>query len=645
VYPRFNIDQNDARTAHKTMARGDYQFSPETRLSVRWSRWDEPAALAGGTGGATTHPSVAITFERRTNQIFGSLTHAFSSRALNDLKLGIANGYDDESPIVNDPRLTTLLPAIGYTGNRSLAVELQGYRIGSDSPSYLSSKSFSIRDDFTYSFTKGGRHDLKVGGAYFYTAYNTLSCALCNGVIDAQGGPVPANLEALFPVWDDPTTWNIAALSGITRSFSWTVGPLRQQPDRDDYAAWLQDDWSVTPRLTLNIGVRYDVSTNLFGSGLAFPPFLEAENRDDRNNVSPRVGAAFSLNERTVLRGGFGRYFGNSTGSSTVHTILARETAEIEVRNDGRPDFAVNPFNGPAPTYEDVIRLGQTRSVLSDPIANPDSEESYSYQASAGVARQLSETMAVSADYAYIGTRREGGYTVFATNINLSYNPATGANYPYTDVSRLPYPDWGPVHMEVRRSYSNYHALEAAFTKRLSGGIQASATYLLSVLRDADPAPEVGFPLAPDMGGEYTLARGDQRHRAVFNGIWELGLGFQLSGLYHFGSGDRFVRTYGGDLRRMGVASTNRLRPNGTIVPRNGFVGRPIHRVDMRLQKRFVLGRARLEGLMEVFNLFNHENFGSYVTNEASRSFGQPSANSNVAYQPRILQLGARLTF
>jgi hypothetical protein len=214
---------------------------------------------------------------------------------------------------------------------------------------------------------------------------------------------------------------------------------------------------------------------------------------------------AFSLNDRTVLRGGFGRYFGNSTGSSTVHTILARETAEIEVLNDGRPDFAINPFNGPAPTYEDVIATGQTRSVLSDPIANPDSQESYSYQASAGVARQLSETIAVSADYAYIGTRNEGGYTVFARNINLSYNPATGANYPYTDISHLPYPDWGPVHMEVRESYSNYHALEAAFTKRLSRGLQASATYLLSVLKDADPLPSPISRLRPIWEGNTRL--------------------------------------------------------------------------------------------------------------------------------------------
>jgi hypothetical protein len=156
----------------------------------------------------------------------------------------------------------------------------------------------------------------------------------------------------------------------------------------------------------------------------------------------------------------------------------------------------------------------------------------------------------------------------------------------------------------------------------------------------------VTFPTPDDLGGAYSLAASDQRHRAVFNGIWDIGYGFQLSGLYFYGSGQRFARTYGGDLRRMGPGSTNRLRPDGTIVPRNGFVGQPLHRVDTRVTKAFALSqRANVDLFFEIFNLFNHENFGSYVTNEASRAFGQPTTNANVAYQPRMGQAGFRFTF
>jgi len=160
--------------------------------------------------------------------------------------------------------------------------------------------------------------------------------------------------------------------------------------------------------------------------------------------------------------------------------------------------------------------------------------------------------------------------------------------------------------------------------------------------------------LAPDMGGEYTLAATDQRHRATFNGIWDAGHGFQLSGVYFYGSGKRFSTSYGGDLRGVGESNggaqgtpiTPRLRPDGTIVARNNLVGLPIHRVDMRLQRRFRLAaRTSVDGLVEVFNVFNRANYGSYVTQESNRSYGQPSFNSNIAYQPRMLQLGFRVAF
>ena len=66
----------------------------------------------------------------------------------------------------------------------------------------------------------------------------------------------------------------------------------------------------------------------------------------------------------------------------------------------------------------------------------------------------------------------------------------------------------------------------------------------------------------------------------------------------------------------------------------------------MRLQKRIPLvGRATIDGIFEVFNLFNHANDGSDVTNESSPLFGRPSFSDSLAYQPRMLQLGFRTTF
>jgi hypothetical protein len=294
----------------------------------------------------------------------------------------------------------------------------------------------------------------------------------------------------------------------------------------------------------------------------------------------------------------------------------------------------------------------------------------YSHQTSLGFQHQLGSTMAVQADYIWIADRQ----TETFRNINLSFNPATGANYPFSDISKRPYPEWGLAQLRFSDGRQNYHGMEVGFTKRFQNGWQASGTYTLSATRNYDPLPinpgcnypmngltmtcdtPLPVPIAPDLGGEYGFSAPfggagsttDQRHRAVFNGIWELPYGFQVSGLYFFASGERFTTTYGGNLRDIGAVREipGRLRPDGTIVPRNGFVGKPIHRVDLRIQRRFRLpGGAALDGLIEVFNAFNHANYGSYVTDEASQLYGRAVQNSNVAYQPRIVQLGFRAEF
>jgi hypothetical protein len=243
-------------------------------------------------------------------------------------------------------------------------------------------------------------------------------------------------------------------------------------------------------------------------------------------------------------------------------------------------------------------------------------------------------------------------------NINLTYNQVTGANYPFTDISHRAFPEWGLINGFIGEGTSTYNGLETSWTKRFSHRWQGNATYTLSRFTDSDPRPDqwslvdgrltrsaIPFTLAQDIAGETSLAASDQRHRAVFNGIWDLGAGVQVSGVYFFGSGQRYGNSYGGDLRDQGV-TRGRLRPNGTVVPRNSFVGDPIHRIDLRLQKHIALGgRRSLEGLLEAFNLFNYKNYGSYTLTESNAAYGQPSFNSNIAYQARIVQLGFRVVF
>ncbi len=118
--------------------------------------------------------------------------------------------------------------------------------------------------------------------------------------------------------------------------------------------------------------------------------------------------------------------------------------------------------------------------------------------------------------------------------------------------------------------------------------------------------------------------------------------------MYFFGDNGKQTPTSGVDVRGTGATAPAgfRLRPDGSVIARNSFDKESLHRVDIRLQRRFGLGgRASIDGMLEVFNLFNHENFATWTVNESNASYGRPSADRGIAYQPRVLQFGFRASF
>ena len=110
------------------------------------------------------------------------------------------------------------------------------------------------------------------------------------------------------------------------------------------------------------------------------------------------------------------------------------------------------------------------------------------------------ESSSFQADYAYTASRGEA----YVRNANLGYNPATGANYSYTDISHLPFPNWGLAPMYFGDGYSNYHGLQTAFTKRMSNHWQGSVTYTLSWFYDEESQPVSGRTIVP-CGGKRAL--------------------------------------------------------------------------------------------------------------------------------------------
>jgi hypothetical protein len=654
-YPHFDADLSDTVTEKLGGVRVDAQFSPETRVMVRANTWKmhEPPE-----GSQTSAPQTTQLNRPSSYTLMATLTQVLSSRTVNEAYAGYTNYTQDQKNVLNDA------PLIAFRGFTAGANDMQ--------PNDQGQRLFHFRNDFTHSFTRGGRHTVKLGAEFLRANVWAIHCRRCWGELDVTGGAAPTNdqMRQIFPDPGNPSTWNLAALSPIAVRWNFMfVGknPPEVEIIRNSSGVWFQDDWRVTERLTLNLGVRYDLELNAFGNDYEVGPFKPAGQPDDTNNVQPRLGVTFSPNDRTVIRGGWGIYTGSAAASRQAALRAKGDVTQVDysIVNDGRPDFATNPFNGPAPSFAEVesklctpaLERGCLRPALprGGAVYAPGVRMPYSHQTSIGLQRQIGATAAFEIDY--VNEATWGLWNDMPGNIR--YNPDTGANYPFTDISRLPFPHWGFVSLTFNQGWQRYHALQMGLTKRFSSGWQASGNYTLSGKWDEGPPPmqwnpsieryePVPFPLAPDMGGEYGLAVNDQRHRVSLNGLWELPYGFQLSGLYFFGSGQRAFTQWNQDLRRMGDRRPNelRLRPDGTIIPRNDFVGDPVHRVDVRLQRRFPLvGRASIDGMLEIYNLFDHANFGSFVLNEAANNFGQPERSTNVAYGPRVAQLGFRLTF
>jgi hypothetical protein len=636
----------------------DYQIAPSMRVMGKVHHANDFSPFTAGS--STQLPASANSEDRTSNEYLGQFTHVINNRTVNEVKVGFAEWNVLQENLThwsNHPQRR-----LGITEGHP-RIQMVGLTVAGNqnAPRVRDQNMYSFRDDFSVAYDARGRHDLRAGAEYLYLHELTRNCRNCMGQIDARASAIPAAvLQQVFPDPFDVDTWNLALLSPYTRAYTIGVSETFRTPfNVPRTAAWVQDDWHVASNLTLNLGLRYDLITNAWANDAAIPPFLEADRPDDMNNIQPRLGFAYQVNDLTVVRGGFGRYYGDVLSNLQMWTYGNETIASIRVVNDGRPNFAADPFNGRTPTVDEAFANfcsgngGRPGCLVRDlqELAPPPqyAKIQNSWQTSLGVQRQVGGNMAIEADYVYNGSRNE---KVIQDNINISFDPNTGVNIPFSRTASRPFPLFGVVSMTPYMGWSDYHGLQTAWTKRFSNRWQGSVTYTLGFLKNAEPLPlsgltQVTFPVARDMGDEYTYAETDQRHRVVFNGIAQLGYGFQLSGVYFYGSGERFDTTYGQDLRDFGGDGGQlRLRPDGSIVPRNNFVGDPIHRLDVRLQERIPLpGRVRLDGMFEVFNVFDHANFGTYVTDEASSDYGQPDQNTNLAYAPRTIQLGFRLTF
>jgi Carboxypeptidase regulatory-like domain/TonB dependent receptor-like, beta-barrel len=680
AYSTFNATLNGLETRKIAGVRLDYQLSQQTRLMGKVS--GQKSLTPFGVGSSSTAAASTVDNDEKNDEYLGQLTQVISNRAMNEVKGGFSHyGFSthtlvDWSKHWQAPNgITNGYPRINFTGFALNA--------NANAPRHRDQDVWQLRDDFTYSFEARGRHDMKMGGEFVRHFEDSLNCAQCGGTIDARGTagglaiPTADMLNAWFPDQFNADTWNLAAISPWVRTYTIGIGNFPNQYAQPKWGAWVQDDWRAGNRLTLNLGLRYDLFLNQWANNLGFGPsnqpelYFPANRPNDHNTLQPRLGFAFELNERTVIRGGSGLFYSSSLTVDAFWPKYNTQIARIQVTNDGRANFAADPLNGqPLPTFEQSLKLfcdapeqaatfaawaargysGAAPCLLNSLQEMPGPTDIMrmprSWNSSIGVQRQFGSTMALQVDYVQTqGTHEKD----VLDNANLAYNPATGANYPFTNANRglLPWPSAGVISLIDYDSDSSLRSLQTAFTKRMGNHWQASATYTLSWFYDQESQPVSGRTIVPitiqnDLGGpgSYGLAATDQRHRAVFSGIWEVGHGFQVSGFHYLGAGIRSATSYGGDQRLTGSNFSQRLRPDGSIVPRNAYIQPTQNRTNIRVQQRVPLpGHKWIDGIAEVFNLFNETNY-TINTVESSSAYLKPDLG-----QYRTAQVGFRVTF
>lgn len=547
-------------------------------------------------------------------------------------------------------------------------------------PFYLIQKRYTIADDL---FWTRGAHSLKAGVTF--EVLHTDS----DGPFRI-GGQYQFNSLTAF-------------LQGTPNLL---IGPLPNQADarrnfrEKDVFVYVQDDWTVTPRLTLNLGLRYEFATNPTeangklhtipdpprGTGFVNVPTVFAEN-PSLKNIDPRLGFAYDLtgDQRTALRGGFGLFHNR-----------------IQPRTYGGSYWLNPPFFQAQQTFPNFPNVFSTVTPSVLAITNGTYYQTdttpYMIQYNVNVQREVSPNTTVTVGY--VGSR---GRNLF---VNIDHNPPTLievggverfgrlAGGRITPNPRLN-PGFGTMTMRTAVGESTYNSLQVSLNRRFSNRLQAQVSHTFSRCMDngSNTFGLEGGGSSPNAMNPYDLTEDwgkcnfDVTHAFRANALIALPFrgnvlveGWQVSLIASLSSGPPFTYQIGFD---QAGTQVNNQRPNlragasnnpvtddparwfdpsafelpapGTLgnVGRNTGTGPGTATFDLALLKTFELpGSPSLQFRGEVFNLFNRANFqlpNANVFTQAANGGGVVSATAgritSTTTTARQVQFGLKLLF
>jgi len=440
--------------------------------------------------------------------------------------------------------------------------------------------------------------------------------------------------------------------------YSQTFGQPVVDASINDYGFYLEDQWRATNKLTVNVGARYEYS------GLPQPKLCNHDYTQTCNiyskptNLAPRLGIAYRLNDKTVLRMGYGIFFARFQGG-TIDNLFTNNgllQTSISLANTQAAQLAAGPVF-PAPLSS--APTGATIAASNIQFMSPDLKTPYSQQYTFAIERQLAKDLGITVSY--IGSEgvqlygiRDLNLPTGRTNFTYTIDDTSGnaiGNYT-TPVVTGTRPDtrYGGIYLTDNGVTSNYNALAVQVNKRFSHGFQGVASYTWS--HEIDDGQSFGestnnlFLSNANywlLNGNYKADRGsgtlDQRHRFVFSWVWALpqvhksGAFFkyvvnnwELSSITTLQSG----QPYGSPTIKVNdtpvTGMFSNFSVNGTgfsgrvpFLPVNAIYLPALYRQDARITKVIPIGERYKLGL--TFDCFNVSNSWSPTGFTSSQAF------------------------
>jgi hypothetical protein len=562
--------------------------------------------------GGTTAISGGYSRPSKNNDLSLGDTWVISNRAVNEIRAGFS-------------RINNLLDSNCYC----VRLSFPSVTLGSptNSPQWWKEMNIQVNDLLSYFVPNWhGEHSMKTGFQFFRPNF---------------WGAFPDPAFGQFTFTSDPADFNDPSTYPKPTRYSIPLGDTSDEIMNPTYGAFFQDNWALNHKLTVNLGLRYDIETGTSNTDVQ-SPIQPGPRPLDRNNVSPRVGFAYDVrgDGRSVVRGGIGRYYDKvmlNLTSNERRTILGQYINAVVVN----PDFN-DPLGGL--TFEDfkAQHIPGGLTILDNNYQTPQND-----QVSIGLAQQIANVYALQVDYVH----SNGRFEPMTPSINFFEDPVTHLPLSPAKFGR-PFPEYTNITMTSSTGKSRYDGLQFGLNRRGSR-LTIGASYTLSKTLDNHDGNRGGTPTNWfNLDDEYTYAGSDQRHRFVANAVATLPYDIQVSAIYFVGSPR--VIDVGTNLDPFGLGYTGRWLESpsdcpcvGTTVPRNSERTRGYDKkLDLRLSKSIkVPGHVTLQGVLDAFNVLNTHNLTSYGTNVFSRTYLQPANSTNLFYQPRQIQLGFRITY